>query len=53
MKMLSDMTDRELLENIYVMLLQVLNKVSEIDNDEKQFAMNLVANLIGDKIIQK
>lgn len=53
MSMYNQFTDRELLENIYVLLLQIWNKVKEIDNDEKQFSMNLVANLIGDKIIQK
>lgn len=47
------MTDRELLENIYVILLQILTKVSEIDDDSKQFTMNVLANLVGDRIMQK
>lgn len=50
MKLLREMTDRELLEDIYVMLQQVLIKVSEIDNDEKQFSMNLLADLVGTKL---
>lgn len=45
---LAHMTDRELLEQIYLLLLQINVKVSEIDNDAKQFGMNLAANLVGD-----
>lgn len=41
------MTDRDLLEQIYLLLLQVNVKVSEIDNDTKQFGMNLAADLVG------
>lgn len=33
------MSDRELLEQIYMLLLQINVKVSEIDNDSKQFGM--------------
>lgn len=45
---LAHMTDRDLLEQIYMLLLQIYARVSEIDNDEKQFGMNLAANLVGD-----
>lgn len=41
------MSDRELLEQIYLLLLQINVKVSEIDNDSKTFGMNLVADLLG------
>lgn len=34
---LAHMTDRELLEQIYLLLLQINVKVSEIDNDTKQY----------------
>lgn len=44
------MTDRELLEQIYMLLLQINVKVSEIDNDSKQFGMNLAADLLGNMI---
>lgn len=44
---LAHMTDRELLEQIYLLLLQINVKVSEIDNDTKQFGMNLAADLLG------
>lgn len=41
------MSDRELLEQIYLLLLQINVKVSEIDNDSKTFDMNLAADLLG------
>lgn len=47
------LTDRELLEQIYLLLLRIDAKVQEIDNDDKQFSMNVVANLIGDIINNK
>ncbi len=48
---LAHMTDRELLEQIYLLLLQINVKVSEIDNDTKQFGMNVAANLVGEAIM--
>lgn len=48
--MYNQFTDRELLENIYVLLLQIYDKVKEIGNDEKQFSMNLLADLVGTKL---
>ena len=48
---LAHMTDRELLEQIYLLLLQINVKVSEIDNDTKQFGMNVAANLVGDALM--
>ena len=47
---MEQLTDRELLERIYLLLLQILNKVSEIDNDDKQVSMNVFANLLADKL---
>lgn len=44
---LAHMSDRELLEQIYLLLLQMNVKVSEIDNDAKMFGMNLAADLMG------
>lgn len=44
---LSEYSDRELLEAIYTMLQYVIVRVNEIDNDDKQFGMNLAANLLG------
>ena len=48
---LAHMTDRELLEQIYLLLLQINMKVIEIDNDTKQFGMNVAANLVGDALM--
>ena len=47
---MKQLTDRELLERIYLLLLQIFNKVSEIDNDDKQVSMNVFANLLADKL---
>ena len=47
MNQLYKLTDRELLEQIYTLLQLILVKVNEIDNDEKQFGMNLAANLVS------
>lgn len=44
------MSDRELLEQIYLLLLQINVKVSEIDNDAKTFSMNLAADLVGNML---
>ena len=44
------LTDRELLEGIYTMLQYVLVKVNEIDSDDKQFGMNLAANLLSSMV---
>ena len=50
---LSNMSDRELLEQIYVMLLQVLSRVQEIDNDDKQLGMNMFANAFVNVLMEK
>lgn len=47
---LAHMTNRELLEQIYLLLLQINVKVSEIDNDSKTFGMNLAADLVGNML---
>lgn len=44
---LKRLSDRELLESIYNMLQYIVVKVTEIDNDDKQFGMNLAADLLG------
>lgn len=50
---LSQYTDRQLLEAIYLLLCVQQIKIAEIDNDEKQITMNTIANIIGDAIITK
>ena len=49
---INNMTDRELLEQIYRLLLEISEKVKEIDNDDKQLSMNILANLIADGLIK-
>lgn len=44
---LAHISDRELLEQMYLLLLQINTRVSEIDNDTKVFGMNLAADLMG------
>lgn len=48
--LLSHMTDRELLEQIYILLLQLYSRVDRIDDDNKEFSMNLAADLLGDML---
>lgn len=52
-KQLSQLTDRELLEQIYLLLLQINCKVQQIDSDEKQFGINLSANLFSEILNRK
>lgn len=47
---LKSLTDRELLEGIYLMLIQVYNK---INNDNDQLAINLLADLVGSIMEEK
>lgn len=47
---LHDLTDRQLLEQIYLLLLNIVNKIDENGDDGKQLVINTVANLIADKI---
>lgn len=44
---MKNLTDRELLEQIYQMLLQILSKLDDSD----QFNMNVLANLVGDALM--
>lgn len=47
MSQLGHLSDRELLEWIYLMQVHILNKLNCIDNDDKQFSINLEADLMG------
>ncbi len=50
---LAHMTDRELLEQIYILLLQLYSRIDRIDDDNKEFSMNLAADLLGDMLQNK
>lgn len=46
---ISRLSDRELLEQIYTLLIMVYNK---IDNDSETLAINVMADLIGSMITE-
>lgn len=50
---LQHLSDRELLEQIYILLLKINTKVDEIDDDTKQFGMNLAADLVSNMLQDK
>lgn len=47
MNQLKHLSDRELLEWIYLMQVHILNKVNKLDDDNKEFSINLAADLMG------
>ena len=47
------LSDRELLEAIYVLLIEVHRKLDRIDDDERQLGINVFANLFSDIIHKK
>lgn len=48
-----NLSDRELLENIYILLLEVHRKLDRIDDDERQVAINLFADLLSNRLQKK
>ena len=50
---LTHLSDRELLEQIYILLLEVHRKLDRIDDDERQLGINVFANLFSDIIHRK
>lgn len=50
---LKHLTDRELLENIYILLIEVHRKLDRIDDDERQLGINVFANLFSDIVQRK
>lgn len=47
------LSDRELLEAIYVLLIEVHRKLDRIDDYERQLGINVFANLFSDIIHRK
>lgn len=47
------LSDRELLEAIYVLLIEVHRKLDRIDDDGRQLGINVFANLFSDIIHKK
>lgn len=50
---LRNFSDRELLENIYILLLEVHRKLDRIDDDDRQVAINLFADLLSNRLQKK
>lgn len=50
---LTHLTDRELLEQIYILLLEVHRKLDRIDDDERQLGINVFANLFSEIVQRK
>ena len=50
---LRNLTDRELLENIYILLIEVHRKLDRIDDDERAVAINLFADLLSNRLQKK
>lgn len=50
---LSHLSDRELLEAIYILLLEVHRKLDRIDDDERAVAINLFADLLSNRLQKK
>ena len=47
---LTHLSDRELLEEIYILLLEVHRKLDRIDDDERAVAINLFADLLSNRL---
>ena len=47
------LTDRELLEKIYILLLEVHRKLDRIDDDDRAVDINLFANLLSNRLQKK
>ena len=47
------LSDRELLEAIYILLLEVHRKLDRIDDDERAVAINLFADLLSNRLQKK
>ena len=50
---IKNLSDRELLENIYILLLEVHRKLDRIDDDEIAVAINLFADLLSNRLQKK
>lgn len=44
------LTDRELLEQIYVLLLKMYSKIDSIDDDHRTFGINVAADLFSNAL---
>jgi hypothetical protein len=47
---LRNFSDRELLENIYILLIEVHRKLDRIDDDERTLGINLFADILSSRL---
>lgn len=47
------LSDRQLLENIYILLLEVHRKLDRIDDDERTLGINLFADILSSRLQRK
>lgn len=52
-KELQHLSDRDLNEQIYIMLLQAMAKLNKMDNPAQEFVSNLTADLLGTRMIEQ
>lgn len=50
MKGTDHLTDRQLLEWVYLLQIQILAKLNELGDDRKEFGLNLAADLVGNML---
>lgn len=48
---LSELTDRELLEEIYIILKQISRRLNSPEENANDFTMNVIANVLADRLL--
>ena len=48
---LSQLTDRELLEQIYIILTQISKRLNSPEENANDFTMNIIANILADRLL--
>ena len=48
---LSQLNDRELLEQIYIILTQISRRLNSPEENANDFTMNIVANILADRLL--
>lgn len=48
---LSQLSDRELLEQIYIILTQISRRLNSPEENANDFTMNVVANILADRLL--
>nr|DAO36425.1 MAG TPA: hypothetical protein [Bacteriophage sp.] len=48
---LSQLSDRELLEQIYIILTQISRRLNSPEENANDFTMNIIANILADRLL--